>query len=144
MLSGSNGANLNFPKALGIGDLDSARDSYLLGLINVSLEPCIITPKSMHRNIPYFIISTAAKRNLIFNIGGSLHRICIRRMLGCRSSQQLVWTTRRYIHIGEFLSLASDWERFCTDVAAVPGLPSVAGDWYGGESFDCADLCSGK
>lgn len=32
--TGSNGANLSFPTALGIGDMNSSRDQWLVGLIN--------------------------------------------------------------------------------------------------------------
>lgn len=32
--TGSNGANLSFPTAFGIGDKDSQRDTYLVGLVN--------------------------------------------------------------------------------------------------------------
>lgn len=32
--TGSNGANLSFPTAFGIGDQNSERDTYLVGLVN--------------------------------------------------------------------------------------------------------------
>jgi hypothetical protein len=129
--TGSNGANLSFPAVFGIGDPQSERDTFLVGLINAA---------------PYLgscFIGCWLSDPLNFSFG---RRGQMLLSLSCRfpPSVGLTFHPRFHLHRRAFLFLASHRRCLQSNMASALGVPIAHGHRYGGESQQCAYFRSGK